>query len=85
MSIDMMVNPQDRPSDEYRIQLNAWHSSFGTTQLTHALAERDTLISVLKECVCALASCRWSADVKDFSKANDALTHAKSTLSKYER
>ena len=35
--------------DALYTQLSAWHEAFGTTQLTHALAERDALRSDLRD------------------------------------
>lgn len=33
----------ERELNESNTQLGAWHSMFGTTQITHAIAERDRL------------------------------------------
>ncbi len=51
-----------KASDEYRIQLDAWQYAFRTSQLSHAVAERDHLIKAIKVCCEALESAHSSLD-----------------------
>lgn len=81
-------------ANELRVQLNAWHTSFGTTQLTHALAERDTLITALRECVVSLELAKkkhnrlFAHNLEELEELptpfDTAIFNAKSTLERYK-
>ena len=64
------TNPQAEVS-VLRAQLNAWHSAFGTTQLTHAIAKLEAAENAAKRA--AKIQCRWDYIKDDIDGARALL------------